>query len=87
MASPMAEPSNKDLPFLVKQHLRKHSIAHEIDADGHRGIRAEVALLRDTFGLVQIFFCSDTLLDLEKVKRLTGRQLQPWPCRKSTRSS
>ena len=77
MASPMAEPHNKDLPFLVKQHLRKHSIAHEVDAGGHSGIRAEVALLRDTFGLVQIFFCSDTLLDLEKVKRLTGRQLQP----------
>lgn len=77
MASITAEPDNKDLPFLVKQHLRKHSIAHEVDGDEHEGVRAEVALLRDTFGLVQIFFCSDTLLDLEKVKRLTGRQLQP----------
>jgi HD-like signal output (HDOD) protein/prolyl-tRNA editing enzyme YbaK/EbsC (Cys-tRNA(Pro) deacylase) len=73
----MAEPVNTDLPFLVKQHLRKHSIAHEIGANGKRGVRAEVALLRDTFGLVQVFFCSDSLLDLEKVKRLTGRQLQP----------
>jgi HD-like signal output (HDOD) protein/prolyl-tRNA editing enzyme YbaK/EbsC (Cys-tRNA(Pro) deacylase) len=73
----MAEPDNKDLPFLVKQHLRKHSIAHEVGAHGKRGVRAEVALLRDTFGLVQVFFRSDSLLDLEKVKRLTGRQLQP----------
>lgn len=77
MASSMAENDNQELPFLVKQHLRKHSIAHEIGGGAHPGVRAEVALLRDTFGLVQIFFCSDTLLDLEKVKRLTGRQLQP----------
>jgi HD-like signal output (HDOD) protein/prolyl-tRNA editing enzyme YbaK/EbsC (Cys-tRNA(Pro) deacylase) len=77
MARPMAEPENNDLPFLVKQHLRKHSIAHEVGANGSKGIRAEVALLKDTFGLVQVFFRSDTLLDLEKVKRLTGRQLQP----------
>lgn len=79
MATPMAESNNTDLPFLVKQHLRKHGIRHELSPEKPNKLRAEVALLRDSFGLVQVFFRSDTLLDLEKVKRQTGRQLSPLP--------
>lgn len=79
MATPMAEPTDTELPFLVKQHLRKHSIRHELGPSGPNRVRAEVALLKDSFGLVQVFFRSDTLLDLEKVKRTTGRDLKPLP--------
>lgn len=77
MAKAMAEPNDSDLPFLVKQHLRKHGIDHELGPSRSNRVRAEVALLSDSFGLVQVFFRSDSLLDLEKVRRLTGRQLQP----------
>lgn len=79
MATPMPEPTDTDLPFLVKQHLRKYGIRHELGSEKPNRLRAEVALLRDSFGMVQVFFRSDTLLDLEKVKRLTGRHLNPLP--------
>ncbi|MHA7880692.1 MAG: HDOD domain-containing protein [Saccharospirillum sp.] len=79
MANAMPEPSSTELPFLVKQHLRKHGIAHRVSPVAHNRLRAEVTLLRDSFGMVQLFFRSDTLVDLEKVRRITGRQLQPLP--------
>lgn len=77
MQKVMAEPPIPDLPFLVRQHLRKHGIQPETGPTGVKHMRAEVTLLRDTFGLVQVFFRSDTLLDLEKIHRHTGRKLEP----------
>lgn len=77
MQKAMTELPTSDLPFLVKQHLRKHGIHPETGPTGVKHMRAEVTLLRDTFGLVQVFFRSDTLLDLEKIQRQTGRKLEP----------
>lgn len=79
MQKAMADASSYDLPFLVKQHLRKHGIQPVTGPTGPNHMRAEVTLLRDTFGLVQVFFRSDTLLDLEKIHQLTGRKLEPLP--------
>ncbi|WP_108124031.1 HDOD domain-containing protein [Saccharospirillum mangrovi] len=77
MQKATAEPQTPEVPFLVRQHLSKHGIQPETGPTGVKHMHAEVTLLRDTFGMVQVFFRSDTLLDLEKIHRQTGRKLEP----------
>jgi len=66
------------LPKIVKKYLNQHNvIAHESsEAEASASRWVEVSVLEDQLGRVQVFFSSDNLLDLNKLRQQTGRNLR-----------
>ncbi len=68
-----------NIPIIVRQHLAQQSIVHALGPDKASLQRAEVCLLHDEQGIVQIFVTSNSIVDIEKVRQITHRDLDPMP--------
>lgn len=67
-----------NIPTVVRQHLARQSIPHVLGPNKASLERAEVCLLKDDHGLVQVFVSSNSLVDINKVRALSNRpELQP----------
>ena len=73
----MTSQAENILPIIVRQHLAKQSIHHAVGPNKPTLERAEVCLLEDEQGIVQVFLSSKALADFDKIKQVTGRELTP----------
>ena len=66
------------IPDIVRQHIEQKHISHALGPNKLSLERAEVCMLNDDQGMVQVFVPSASLASLEKIRQLTGReQLTP----------
>ncbi|TXR54356.1 HDOD domain-containing protein [Reinekea thalattae] len=73
----MSNQAEVNIPDSVLRHLSQNNIEHALGPNRPTLDRAEVCLLSDSEGLVQVFTASSAIVDLEKLRALTGRQLKP----------
>jgi HD-like signal output (HDOD) protein/prolyl-tRNA editing enzyme YbaK/EbsC (Cys-tRNA(Pro) deacylase) len=66
-----------NIPVIVRQHLAQQSISHALGPNKPTLERAEVCLLKDDEGIVQVFVSSNSIVHIDKVRSITGRQLMP----------
>lgn len=66
-----------NIPMIVRQHIAQQSIAHALKPIAPSLERAEVCLLSDDKGLVQVFTSSRAIVELDKVRAVTDRDLTP----------
>lgn len=78
----MVSHAEANIPTTVRQHLAKKSIPHALGPNKAALEKAEVCLLQDDQGIVQLFVSSNSLVDFEKVLTITGRPLEPMPLAK-----
>jgi HD-like signal output (HDOD) protein len=69
--------AEENIPVIVRQHLAKQSIHHAVGPNKASLERAEVCLLEDEQGIVQVFVSSNSIAELDKIKQLTCRDLKP----------
>ncbi|EAR07976.1 aminoacyl-tRNA deacylase and HDOD domain-containing protein [Reinekea blandensis] len=73
----MGQQANATIPIIVRQHLAHKSIAHALGPNKPNLNRAEVCLLNDDQGMVQVFVRSGDIVELDKVRACTDRSLNP----------
>lgn len=73
----MGQQANASIPVIVRQHLAQKSISHALGPNKPSFQRAEVCLLSDEAGLVQVFVRSGDILELSKVRDCLDRPLIP----------
>ena len=73
----MVSHAEANIPIIVRQHLAQQGIAHALGPNKASLPRAEVCLLSDAKGIVQVFTSSDSAVELDKVRSFTGRDLMP----------
>lgn len=74
----MTSHAEANIPTIIRQHLVQQSIPHALGPNQASLERAEVCLLSDEQGMVQVFTASNSIVDLEKVRNVTKRfSLQP----------
>ncbi|MFQ3229077.1 HDOD domain-containing protein [Reinekea sp.] len=78
----MTSQADSTIPVIVRQHLAKQSIHHAIGPNKSGIVRAEVCLLEDNQGVVQVFVASNSIADLGKIRQITGRDLEPLALKK-----
>jgi len=66
------------LPKIVKKYLNQHNVvAHASNEEfSNKSSWVEVSVLEDQLGRLQVFFPSNKLLDLNKLRQVTGRDLK-----------
>jgi HD-like signal output (HDOD) protein/prolyl-tRNA editing enzyme YbaK/EbsC (Cys-tRNA(Pro) deacylase) len=67
----------EQIPTVVRQHLSQKSIQHVLGPNKLTLERAEVCLLSDSKGLVQVFVPSTSIANLDMIRSVSGRHLQP----------
>ena len=78
----MTSHADNKIPIIVRQHLAKQSIQHAVGPNKASLERAEVCLLEDDQGIVQVFVSSNSIADLDKIRQITGRDLEPLSLKK-----
>lgn len=73
----MVSHAEANIPVIVRQHLAQQGIAHALGPNKTSLERAEVCLLKDDNGLVQVFVSSNAVVHIDKVRAVTGRDLAP----------
>ena len=73
----MVSHAEANIPIIVRQHLKQQGIAHALGPNKPSLERAEVCLLSDDQGMVQVFVSSNAIVHLEKIRSMTGRDLKP----------
>lgn len=73
----MVNSAQANIPVSIRQHLTQKNIAHALGPNKPTLTRAEVCLLKDDDGLVQLFIPSTSIVDIEQVRSITGRELKP----------
>ncbi len=73
-----------EIPVIVRQHLSQKSIAHSFGPNKKTTLRAEVCLLSDSQGMVQVFIPSDSIANIDKIRMVTDRDLKPLSIHKLT---
>lgn len=73
----MGNHAEANIPVIVRQHLAQKGISHALGPNKPSLERAEVCLLSDDQGIVQVFVSSNSVVELEKVRAVTGRTLNP----------
>jgi len=66
-----------NIPVIVRQHLAQQSISHALGPNKPSLERAEVCLLSDDNGMIQIFTSSNAIVEIDKIRAITGRDLMP----------
>jgi len=69
--------ADANIPISVRQHLSQQSIVHALGTTQASPEQVEVCLLSDTKGIVQVFTSSHAVVELDKVRAVTGRDLTP----------
>lgn len=75
----MSSHAEANIPTIIRHHLVQKSIPHALGPNRPTLERAEVCLLSDDQGIVQVFTASNSIVELEKVRAITHRALDPMP--------
>ncbi len=78
----MVRHAEANIPVIVRQHLAQQSIPHALGPNKVSLERAEVCLLEDEQGLVQVFTSSKSVVEIDKINALMGRDLVPLSTKK-----
>ncbi|MDX1341937.1 MAG: HDOD domain-containing protein [Reinekea sp.] len=73
----MVSHTEANIPIVVRQHLAQKTISHALGPNKASLERAEVCLLGDDKGLVQVFVSSNAIVHIDKIRAITGRDLKP----------